>query len=85
MRPVSLSVPLMVWPRTTLSGIPKPLNTELDSTKEPSPPCRLLKNGRCNTSDTVIGILKAITGCGPAPPEVGTYRNPAHAITIPIK
>ncbi|GBM15440.1 Cytochrome P450 9e2 [Araneus ventricosus] len=48
--------------------------------EDPSPPALpwhlgQLKNDRCNNSDTVVGVLTAITGHGPAPPEGGMYRR----------
>ncbi|GBM12204.1 hypothetical protein AVEN_21012-1 [Araneus ventricosus] len=34
-----------------------------------------LKNGRCDNSDSDIGVVIAITGHGPTPPEGSTFRH----------
>ncbi|GBL89157.1 hypothetical protein AVEN_255277-1 [Araneus ventricosus] len=53
---------------------------------EVTSPCRSvwgpLKNNRCNSSDTEVGVLTVITGYGPAPPEGGTYRH-RWGVTLP--
>ncbi|GBN17027.1 hypothetical protein AVEN_109522-1 [Araneus ventricosus] len=39
-----------------------------------------LSDGRCNSSSPEAGVLTAISGCGPTPPEGGTHYHRQRAL-----